>query len=245
MGRRCTILMQEGNPLERGFGPLVGRWARRLLEEHGVEIVGEDELARYEGAGGRVSAVVSATGRELPADMVVIGAGVAPDVMLARAAGLRLGASGGIECDATLRSSADRVWAAGDVCEYDSVVHGRRLRVEHWEVAVAQGKHVARAIAGDEQPYREIPYFWSDIGDWATLEYVGPAERWDHELVRGSLEDGEFTVFYLLADRVVAAFTVRRSGDLDHARRLIASGAALGERAAALADPQRELGEVG
>ena len=59
------------------------------------------------------------------------------------------------------------------MCEYDSVVHGRRLRIEHEEVAAAQGRHAARAMLGSDEPYREIPYFWSDLADWATLEYVG------------------------------------------------------------------------
>jgi 3-phenylpropionate/trans-cinnamate dioxygenase ferredoxin reductase subunit len=113
------------------------------------------------------------------------------------------------------------VWAAGDACEYDSVVHGRRLRVEHWEVARAQGAAVARAILGESRPYAEVPYFWSDLSDWCTLEYVGPAERWDREVVRGSLEDGEFTIFYLEGERLAAALTVGRSDDLDRARELM------------------------
>ena len=105
--------------------------------------------------------------------------------MLARKAKLELGESGGVLCDRTLRTSAEGVWAAGDMCEYDSVVHGRRLRIEHEEVAAAQGRHAARAMLGSDEPYREIPYFWSDLADWATLEYVGGGAAWDEEIVRG------------------------------------------------------------
>ena len=107
--------------------------------------------------------------------MVVMGTGAVPDVMLARSAGLELGETGGIACSARLETSAPGVWAAGDACEYDSVVHGRRLRIEHWEVARAQGAAVAAAILGSREPFAEIPYFWSDLADWCTLEYVGPA----------------------------------------------------------------------
>jgi hypothetical protein len=93
--------------------------------------------------------------------------------------------------------------------------------VEHWEVARAQGAAVARAIMGEARPYDEIPYFWSDLADWCTLEYVGPAARWDREEIRGSVDDGAFSIFYLDGERLVAALTVGRSEDLDRARELM------------------------
>ena len=224
LGKRCAIVMQEDTVLSRGFGGQAGRCFQRVLEDHGVEVHGGQELARFEGAGERVERVVCESGLELEAGAVVLGVGAVPDVMLARAAGLELGESGGVRCDASLRTGADGLWAAGDICEYDSVVHGRRLRVEHWDVAVEQGKHVARAMLGSDAPYDVVPYFFSDLADWASLEYVGPAARWDAEEVRGSIEDGEFSIFYADGGRVVAALSVGRSGDLDEARRLIREG---------------------
>jgi 3-phenylpropionate/trans-cinnamate dioxygenase ferredoxin reductase component len=220
-GRKCTLVMQEQLPLSLGFGPTAAEFFAGVLRDHGIDWVGGDTLERFEGDAGRVRKVVTAEGRELPADAVVIGIGVAPDVMLAKAAGLDLADSGGIRCSQTLETSAPGVYAAGDACDYDSVVHGRRLRVEHWEHARAQGAHVGAVIAGGEQPFTEIPYFWSDLADWATLEYVGPAAYWDDEVVRGSLDDGEFTIFYLARNTVVATLTVGRSGDLDRARELM------------------------
>jgi 3-phenylpropionate/trans-cinnamate dioxygenase ferredoxin reductase subunit len=231
-GRKCTLVMQEAVPLSLGFGRAAGEFFAGVLRDHGIDWVGGDALERFEGEG-RVRRVVTAGGRELPADAVVIGVGVMPDVMLARAAGLELGETGGIACSATLATSAPGVWAAGDACEYDSVVHGRRLRVEHWEVARAQGAHVGAAIAGEPAPYQEIPYFWSDLADWCTLEYVGPAASWDREVLRGSLADGQFTIFYLDGDRLAAALTVGRSEDLDRARELMAAGRPV--------DPDRDL----
>ena len=81
---------------------------------------------------------------------------------------------------------------------------------------------------GSREPFAEVPYFWSDLADWCTLEYVGPAASWDGEVVRGSVEDGEFTIFYLDGGRVAAALTVGRSDDLDRARELMASGEVVG-----------------
>jgi 3-phenylpropionate/trans-cinnamate dioxygenase ferredoxin reductase component len=219
-GKRCTLVMPEDGPMSLHFGATAGGFFAGVLREHGVDWVANDPIGRFEGDGS-VGRVVTESGRELDTDMVVVGIGAVPDVMLARSAGLDLGETGGIACSSTLATSADRVWAAGDSCEYDSFVHGRRLRVEHWEVARAQGAAVARAILGDVRPYDEIPYFWSDLADWCTLEYVGPAERWDREEVRGSLDDGEFTIFYLDGERLAAALTVGRSDDLERARELM------------------------
>jgi 3-phenylpropionate/trans-cinnamate dioxygenase ferredoxin reductase subunit len=240
MGKHCTLVMQEDAPLSTGFGEVAGRFFAGLLDEHGIECVTADPLARFEGDG-RVQRVVTESGRSLDADLVVMGTGAMPDVMLARSSGLELGESGGVRCSQTLETSAAGIWAAGDPCEYDSVVHGSRLRVEHFEVAAAQGRHAAAAMLGQAGPYDEVPYFWSDLADWCTLEYVGPAARWDREVVRGSLDDGDFTIFYLDAGRLAAALTVGRSDDLEHAKRLITAGEHLGDRADSLADAGTDL----
>ena len=238
-GRKCTIVMQEGTTLERQFGAEVGGFFQGVLEEHGVEVHGGDELERFEG-GDRVSKVVTKSGLSLDCDLVVIGAGVMPDVTLARAAGLELGEAGGVKCSSRLESSVPGIFAAGDICEYDSVVHGRHLRVEHWDVAFNQGKTAALNMLGRDQPHDTVPYFFSDLADWASMEYVGPGSG--EPAIRGSLEDGDFTAFYRDGGRVTAALTVGRSDDLDPAREWIASGA--GPDAGALADESADLTEL-
>jgi 3-phenylpropionate/trans-cinnamate dioxygenase ferredoxin reductase subunit len=104
LGKQVTMVMLEDHPLERGFGTTAGRFFRRVLEEHGVEVVGGEEIARFEG-NERVERVVTAGGRELPAQAVICGVGATPDVMLARKAGLTLGELGGVLCDSGLRTS--------------------------------------------------------------------------------------------------------------------------------------------
>jgi 3-phenylpropionate/trans-cinnamate dioxygenase ferredoxin reductase subunit len=221
LGKQCTLVMLEDGPLSTGFGKPASDFFAGLLGSHGIEFVTGDGVARFDGEQ-RVERVVTESGRELDADLVVIGAGAHPDIMLARAAGLELGESGGVKCSSSLETSAPGIWCAGDLCEYDSVVHERRLRVEHFEVAAAQGKYAAAAMTGTASgPYDEVPYFWSDLADWTSLEYVGPAEKWDQEVVLGSFDDGEFTVFYLDGKRVAGALTVGRSDDLEHAKRLM------------------------
>jgi 3-phenylpropionate/trans-cinnamate dioxygenase ferredoxin reductase component len=224
LGRKCTIVMQEETTLERTFGKTAGGYFQKVLEDHGVEIHGGEDVERFEGEG-RVSAVVTKKGTRVEADAVVVGVGVTPDVMLAKRAGLRIGERGGVLTDARLATSAPDVYAAGDIAEYESVVHGgAHVRIEHWDVAENQGKTAALNMLGREQPHEVVPYFFSDLSDWTWMEYVGPAETWTEEIVRGSVDDGEFTVFYLDGDRVVAALTVGRSDDLEQARELMKSG---------------------
>jgi 3-phenylpropionate/trans-cinnamate dioxygenase ferredoxin reductase component len=241
-GTQCAIVMMEEVALSRTFGEEAGRFFQEVLTSHGVEVLGGEELEAYEGSG-RVEAVVTKSGRTVEGDMVVVGAGVRPDAMLAERAGLEVG--DGIACDAKLETSAEGIFAAGDVCSYDSVVHGERLRVEHWDVAFQQGRHAAGAMLGEGEPYTAIPYFFSDLADWASLEYVGPAYEWDEVVFRGDVDGGEFSAWYLEDGRVKGALSVERSEDLGHARTLIESGADVSGDREALADRDSELESVG
>jgi 3-phenylpropionate/trans-cinnamate dioxygenase ferredoxin reductase subunit len=242
LGSSCSLVMLEPVVLSRHFGPEAARFLHDVLEDHGIAIHGDDELERFEGADGRVTKVVTKAGRELEADAVVVGTGVVPDVMLARAAGIELGETGGIRVNSRLETAIDGVFAAGDVAEYESVVHDRRrIRVEHWDVAFNQGRTVALNMLDRGVDYDVVPYFFSDLSDWAAIEYVGPAYAWDTEVVRGSPEAGSFIVFYLHAGRLLGALTVGRSEDLGQARRLIAAGAQLGDRLAELGDLSTNL----
>jgi 3-phenylpropionate/trans-cinnamate dioxygenase ferredoxin reductase subunit len=244
MGKRATIVMQEERTLERGFGKQAGRFVQELLEAHGVTVHGEDELERFEGDGG-VAKVITRGGLELEADAVVIGAGVAPDIGLAKRAGLEIGERGGVRCSSRLESSAPGVYAAGDMCEYDSQMHGGHVRVEHWDVAFNHGKTAAVNMLGRDLAHEVVPYFYSVLGDWGELEYVGPAYEWDEEILRGSYEDGKFTNWYLQDDRLVAALTWGRSDDLDHARRLLTEKPVLDEhKRGMLADVDSDLSDV-
>jgi 3-phenylpropionate/trans-cinnamate dioxygenase ferredoxin reductase subunit len=242
LGSQCAMVMMEERALSRTFGSEAAHFFHDLLVSHGIEIYGDDELDHFEGADGRVTTVVTKAGHRLPADAVIIGAGVNPDTMLARSAGLDLGDTGGIRVDAHLESSTPGIYAAGDVAEYESVVHGgRRIRVEHWDVAFNHGKTAALNMLGQHVVHDAVPYFFSDLSDWAAIEYVGPAYDWDHEVIRGSTDDGKFTVFYLHEGRVAGALTVGRPDDLAHARRFIADGVEIGEGADALGDLSTDL----
>jgi 3-phenylpropionate/trans-cinnamate dioxygenase ferredoxin reductase component len=242
MGVDCTIVMLEDVTLSSGFGEDVGRFFQGVLEDNGVKVVGGGEVRSFRGDG-KVQAVVTADGREVECDFCVVGAGVRPDAMLANRAGLEV--EDGIVCDSRLETSVAGIFAAGDCCSYDSVVHGRRLRVEHWDVALQQGRHAARAMLGEAEPYRAIPYFFSDLADWTGFEYVGPARNPDEVIIRGDLDSGEFSAWYLEQGRVGGALAVGRSEDLLEARRLVETRADVGGQKAELANPDSDLASVG
>jgi 3-phenylpropionate/trans-cinnamate dioxygenase ferredoxin reductase subunit len=143
-----------------------------------------------------------------------------------------------VRCSSKLETSVPGIYAAGDICEYDSVVHGHPLRVEHWDVAFNQGKTAALNMLGQNVDHDVIPYFFSDLADWTSMEYVGPGQG--DAVIRGSLDDGDFTAFYVGDDgAVTAALTVGRSDDLDHVRRFIREKTAPDR--AALADETVDL----
>ena len=239
-GVECQVVMMEDVTFEPFFGEKVGRFFQDVLEEHGVTVHGGQELERFEGDGERVTKVVTKAGLELDCDFVVVGIGVTPDLTLAKSAGLELGEQGGVRCSAGLETSETGIFAAGDICEYDSPIHGGPMRIEHWDVAFNQGKTAAFNMLGRGLEHTVVPYFFSDLADWVSMEYVGPGSG--DPVVRGSMEEREFSVFYVDDGRVTAAMSVGRSDDLDHARRFLADRVQVDE--AALGDLDRDLAEL-
>ncbi|MEZ5075232.1 MAG: FAD-dependent oxidoreductase [Solirubrobacterales bacterium] len=242
IGKRCTIVELEPVLLARAFGVQAGRRLQDLLGSKGVGFATGETVAAFEGDE-RVTTVVTESGLAIECDAVVVGAGVRPDTTLARRSGVEVG--DGIVCDAGLETSAPGIFAAGDCCNYESELHGRRVRFEHWDVALQQGRHAARGLLGDKSPYRVVPYFFSDLADWATLEYIGGASDWDEVLWRGDSDADGFSVWYLSSDRLVAALSVGRPEDLLPARRLIEAGGSVGAARAAIADPDADLDDLG
>jgi 3-phenylpropionate/trans-cinnamate dioxygenase ferredoxin reductase subunit len=239
-GVEVSIVMMEDVTFEPFYGEQVGRFFQNVLEEHGVSVHGGQEVDRFEGDCERVNKVVTKSGLELDCDFVVAGIGVIPDVSLAKSAGLELGEQGGVKCTEELETSASGIYAAGDICEYQSTIHGKPMRIEHWDVAFNQGKTAAFNMLGRGLEHNVVPYFFSDLADWASMEYVGPGSG--DVVVRGSMEEAEFTAFYVDDGEVKAALSVGRSDDLDHARRFISEHSQVD--AAALGDLTRDLSSL-
>ena len=189
-------------PLERVLGPELGDFIRTLHEAHGVVFhLGHAAKALAPGA------VVLDGGERLAADFVVAGVGVRPATTLAERAGLRT--DKGIVVDATLATTAPRLYAIGDSARWPDSRGGGLIRVEHWVVAQRQGQAAARTMLGDRAPFTDVPFFWSQHYD-VSINYVGHAERWDSIQIDGSLERRDAVLRYVGAGRVLAVASVSR-----------------------------------
>jgi 3-phenylpropionate/trans-cinnamate dioxygenase ferredoxin reductase subunit len=203
-GLDVTVLDHASVPFARVLGPKVGAFYRDLHRDHGIELLGETPLHSFEGKGA-VDGVVTAGGRRIPCDFVVVGIGVVPRIELARAAGIPVG--DGILVDARLETSVPGIFAAGDVAAARHPLYDGRVRVEHAQNALDQGPAAARGMLGARIPYDRIPYFYSDQYD-VGMEYSGHAPTWDRVVFRGDPATREFIAFWLAGDRVVAGTNV-------------------------------------
>lgn len=196
------VIEPAANPLEHAVGPDLGRFVRKIHEEHGVVFHLGQTATRIERDG-----VVLADGKVLKADLVVVGIGVRPRVELAERAGLEV--DNGVVVDEYLATSAPGVFAAGDVASWPDPRTGHRIRVEHWAVAGRHGQIAARNMLGERIPCRFAPFFWSQHYD-AQISYVGHAERWDAVEIRGSIEGRDCWVAFRSGERVLAVATIGR-----------------------------------
>ena len=149
---------------------------------------------------------------------MVVGVGAAPRTALAEAAGIRI--ENGVLVDQRLATSAPGVFVAGDLANASHPFYGRRLRVEHWANALAQGPAAARSMLGHDVAYDEIPYFFSDQYD-VGMEYAGFASAWDEVVFRGDVAEREFIAFWVADGRVVAGMNVNIWDVNDAIRELI------------------------
>jgi 3-phenylpropionate/trans-cinnamate dioxygenase ferredoxin reductase component len=205
-GLDVTLVTPEQVLWSHLFGDQVGAYFQGHMERHGVRVL---------------------TGQKtLPDgdyDLILAGIGVSPNIELAQNAGLPT--NHGVLADDHLVAAPD-IWVAGDIAEYQSVIHDRRIRIEHWDVALNHGSYIGKSWAGAEDgPYQVVPYFFSDIGDWTWMEYVGPGDRDDSVEVRGSMDDDDFVAYYSNAEgKLTACLAVNRGDELNAARELIANG---------------------
>jgi len=237
-GLDVTLLDVAALPLERVLGPEVGAIFRDIHADHGVRMLPRTGVAAFEGHG-RVERVVTSDGRRLECDLAVVAVGVTPRVDLARRAGLDVG--DGILVDATLRTRAPAVFAAGDVAAAEHPLLGTRLRVEHWANALHGGPVAAQNMLGRAVPHDRLPYFFSDQYD-VGMEFCGHAPAWDRVVLRGDPASRNFMAFWLGNGRVLAGMSVNVWGVVERIEELVRSGAPVD--AERLSDPAVPLDAV-
>jgi NADPH-dependent 2,4-dienoyl-CoA reductase/sulfur reductase-like enzyme len=186
--------------MERVLGRELGEFITALHRENGVVFHLHDKAESYDG---RALALMG--GGRVPADLLVVGAGVAPRTALAAAAGMAV--DNGILVDAQLQTSIPGHYAAGDVARYPQ--GDERVRVEHWVHAQRQGQLAAANMLGAAEIFADVPFFWTHQFD-LELRFTGNAQGWDEVRIDGDLAARDFTARYLRGGKLVAAASVGR-----------------------------------
>jgi NADPH-dependent 2,4-dienoyl-CoA reductase/sulfur reductase-like enzyme len=222
IGAEVTLVGEEEVPQLDRLGRQAGQRIAGWLREAGVQLVGGHAVARIEDA----RAVVLDDGRRVEAEAVVVGAGTRPRAALAETAGLEL-ERGRVPCDASLRTAAAGVLAAGDVALAHNAAAGRRLVVEHWGEAERMGEVAGRVAAGREDAWSQAPGFWSTIGD-RTLKHVAWGDGFDEARLVGG-DDGAFAVHYGRDGVLVGVLAHGRDEVYERGRELVERAAPISE----------------
>ena len=216
-GLRVTVLELEERILKRVVTAEMSRFYQTLHADAGVVVRTGAEVVGFQGAR-RVRAVRCADGATVPADIVIVGVGITPNVALAEDAGLACG--DGIVVDERCATSAPDVYAAGDCTNHPNPLLGRRLRLESVPNAMEQSRVAAANMAGQDKTYAAVPWFWSDQYD-LKLQMVGFAADGDTRVVRGDPAAHRFAVFHLAAGTLVAAEAVNSPREFMACRQLV------------------------
>jgi len=217
LGLDVTVLEMADRPLNRVVAPELSDFYLGRHEREGVHIHCGRSVTAFEGDG-RVRAVVCGD-RTFPADIVIVGVGILPDVSLAAAAGIRC--ENGVSVNEQCQTSDPNVWAAGDCTNHPSVRYGRRVRLESVDNAVEQGRVAATNMCGGQARHEHVPWFWSDQYD-VKLQIAGLSQGYDAAVLRGDPRSGSFALYYLAQGELLAVDAVNSPRDFMTGKRWIA-----------------------
>jgi 3-phenylpropionate/trans-cinnamate dioxygenase ferredoxin reductase subunit len=219
LGKTVTVIEFAPRLLGRAVGPILSDFMADYHRAQGVHIVLNESVTEIRGENGRVTSVLCSKGDSFPADLVVVGIGALPNTELAEAAGLAC--RDGIIVDEHARTSDPDIVAAGDCTRHPSVFAGKSLRLESVQNALDQAKIAGATLAGLDKVYDTVPWFWSDQYT-LNLQMVGLADGHDQSVMRGSVEEGKFSLFYYKAGNLVGVESVSRPSDHAISRRILA-----------------------
>jgi 3-phenylpropionate/trans-cinnamate dioxygenase ferredoxin reductase subunit len=236
LGKDVLMVEAAPVPLSRALGQEVGKLYASIHTGKGVDLRTGTTVQTWHQKGKRVAGVTLSDGRREEVDMVLLAAGIEPNLEIPKALGLPM-EGGGVRVDEELKA-AEGVYCAGDIAFHQHPVLGRAIRVEHWEVAKNQGRAIGAAIVNGDAPYTRLPYFWSDQYD-VSLEYRGHASGDSRAVWRGDREGLTFSVFYFNNGLVDAVLSMNDKKTNELGGKLIESRRPVDE--AALADTSVDL----
>ena len=186
--------------------PLSGS-LERLYRDRGVELILGDVVAEFRGSGGKLTGAVTRAGREISAELAIVGVGVQPSTGYLDGAGVEL-ERGTVIVDERFATSVPGIYAVGDIANFNDPIFGHRRLIQHWTNASYQGDRLGRLLAGQDTPYDQVAYFFSEVFG-TKIGLLGDLDGGHDELVmRGSLEAGALIGWYLRDERLAAALIV-------------------------------------
>lgn len=234
---RATVVETEDRVWPRMLPPSLSTPIRAYLEERGVEFRLGSRVEEFRGSG-RVAGARLEGGEELPCGLAVVGVGIRPNQELAAEAGLET--DDGVAVDERGETSAPGIFATGDVARFPDPVFGGRSRVEHWDHAKVHGRLCGRNMAGADEAYDHLSYFFSDVFDLSLNVYGHPA-RAERVVARGSLEEGECVAFGVADGRVQAAVLVNAREAMEPCRAIVRARPEAAAWEKRLGDPDADL----
>jgi len=208
-GVEVTIVDAATAPFQALGAPNFSAFLVHLYRDHGVELLLGDGIEGFFG-NGKVDAVRTASGRDVEADLVVVGVGVAPSTTWLEGSGLEL--DNGVVVDSRLRASAEDVFAAGDVANFEDPIFRRRRRIEHWSNADYQGRLLGKVLAGENVSYDRVSAFFTELFG-TVYRFFGDSEGAGRQELEGSFADGRAVVRYFDGNRLRAALATGLSDE--------------------------------
>ena len=200
-GVEVTIVDAATAPFQALGAAVFSDFLTDLYGQHGVELLLGDGIEQFAG-NGRVQSVRTASGRDVDADLVVVGVGVAPSTGWLEGSGLEL--DNGVVVDSGFHASAEDVFAAGDVANFEDPIFKRRRRIEHWSNADYQGRLLGKVLAGESVAYDRVSSFFTELFG-TVYRFFGDSTGTDRQEVEGSFPDGRAIVRYFEGERLRAA----------------------------------------
>jgi len=216
-----TIIEMEDRVMSRVICPVVSDFFQKKHEAEGVKFKFNVSVIDIEDNHNQKQ-IKCTDGAVIDTDAVVIGVGIKPNIELAINSGLVC--QDGIVVDENGQTSDESIFAAGDCTNHPNSVYHKRLRLESVHNAVEQAKSVAASISGESKPYHQVPWFWSDQYN-LKLQIAGISQNHDQYVVRGDMEEEQFTVFYLKKKKIIAVDTINNLKEFFNGKKLIAMGA--------------------
>lgn len=235
LGLQVTVVDIADRVLSRVVSPPVSAFFQQLHTGHGVRFRMSCMPTAFCGDDG-IEAVEFSDGTTQPADLVLVAAGIVPNVELAEAAGLQV--DNGIVVNERCQSSDRHIYAIGDCSSHPNGIYGRRIRLESVHNALEQAKTAVNNLCGIDDDYSQVPWFWSDQYD-VKLQIAGLSQGYDATVIRGEQSSARFACFYLRKERLIAVDAINSPREFMRSKALIASLDTVDPRI--LADPDQDV----